>query len=195
MGAGSGNGGANLSSLWDQQPQGNGGDGGRPPQNRFGSQASSVGGGGQRANPFSRQQEMPQEQIQARPLPSQRAGSYQVAGAGFNQQGGGSGAPMSAKDRLAGRLGQKRSAGERLGVEQAQVPRAQSYGSVGNGGGGSGERPYTGATSHWASGGGGGGDDGSGGGGGGYAPPRQGLPTGPRAGRGPGLPSGPRGMR
>lgn len=108
---------------------------------------------------------------------------------------------MSAKDRLAGRLGQKRSASpaaagpvSRMGGQE--VPRAQSYGSSGSGdyggrGSGGGEKPVMGASSPWAS----GGDDGAAQAQ--YTPPvRQGLPSGPGAGRrGPGLPSGPRGMR
>jgi hypothetical protein len=219
MQATAGSGGA-LSSLWDSQPAQPAQEpqslrqGRAPASSRFGAQAA---GGGQRQNPFARQQQQSQpEQVQARPLPSQRAGSYQTTG--FNQTPpGSSSGPMSAKDRLAGRLGQKGRAASPATApsprmaESSQVQRANSYGSSNAGGGGNyedrfapsgagyggggGDKPFVAATSPWAS---SEAEFGGGGYGGGYdAPPaRTGLPSGPAAGRrGPGLPSGPRGMR
>jgi hypothetical protein len=128
---------------------------------------------------------------------------------------------MSAKDRLAGRLGQKGRAASPANVPSQRmgdsVQRANSYGSsnaassgnyedrfapsgggYGNSGGsGGGDKPFMAATSPWASSEAEFGGGGYGGGGGYEAPPaRTGLPSGPAAGRrGPGLPSGPRGMR
>ncbi len=166
-----GAGGNALSSLWDSQPA-------PPPpeqqslrQNRFGAQA---GGGAQRQNPFNRGQSTQELQVQARPLPSQRAGSYQTAGAGFNQTPpGSSSGPLSAKDRLAGRFGQKARAASPANSSPSMsdtaqsVQRANSYGSS-NGGGSSGnyedrfapsgggyggssgvEKPFMAATSPW----------------------------------------------
>lgn len=214
-------GGNALSSLWDSQPA-------QPPPEQQSLRAGGTRGGrfgaqpvaaaGQRQNPFARQQQQSApDQVQARPLPSQRAGSYQVAGAGFNQTPpGSSSGPMSAKDRLAGRLGQKGRAASPANTPAPRmgdsVQRANSYGSsnaggnyedrfapsgagYGNSGGGS-DKPFMAATSPWASSEAEFGGGGYGGGGGYDAPRRNGLPSGPAAGRrGPGLPSGPRGMR
>ncbi|KAF8862112.1 hypothetical protein BDZ45DRAFT_723475 [Acephala macrosclerotiorum] len=200
-GGGQGGGGA-LSSLWDSQPQGGdmGGGAGGLRQGRAGGAGGRLAPAG-RQNPFARQAETQgPPQIQARPLPSQRAGSYQSAYA--TPPGSSSG--LSAKDRL-----KKNFRGGERAASPAEPQRSNSYGSGGSGGGnyedrlmpqgaggygggGGGDKPFMAATSPWASneqefGGGG-----YGGGGG----QRQGLPSGPGAGRrGPGLPSGPRGMR
>ena len=173
-----------------------------------------------RQNPFTRQQNTLQPQVEARPLPSQRAGSYQTVGAGAFGRGAadatppGSSSGVSAQDRLKKKLGQGRAGSNpNMGTTAAQVQRNNSYGSstsrggdnyedrfmpssAGGGyGGGGGDKPFVAATSPWAS-----NEAEFGGGGYGYdapAPTRQGLPSGgPAAGRrGPGLPSGPRGPR
>lgn len=195
-----------MSSLWDSQPQ--------QPQEAVGGlrqgrgQMGRNGGGGApppRNNPFARQQQNAtlQPQVEARPLPSQRAGSYQTA---QPTPPGSSSGFASAKDRLKGKLDRGRA---------SPAPSSNSTSSTGGGGyedryagggggggaydsGRGGDRPFVAATSPWASsesefGGGGYGS-------GGYdsgrrSEGRQGLPSGPRAGRGPGLPSGPRGPR
>lgn len=109
---------------------------------------------------------------------------------------------MSAKDRLAGRFGNKggRAAGSTPPPTQATYgsgnANAGSYEDrfAPSGGGAGGNKPFIASNSPWAS------SESEFGGGGYEAPaPRrapQGLPSGPGAGRrGPGLPSGPRGMR
>lgn len=213
-------GGGALSSLWDSQPQQASQDQqslrqGRGVPNRMG----AGNGGAQRQNPFARQQVSQEPQVQARPLPSQRAGSYQtsnVFGRNDGQTPPGSSAGMSARDRLKMGVGRGRTASPANTPSASMAPpvqRANSYGSSGNGstsnyedrfapsgngygggGGGGGDKPFMAATSPWATneaefGGSGynaGADTGR----------RQGLPSGPAAGRrGPGLPSGPRGMR
>ncbi len=171
-----------------------------------------------RQNPFARQKNLSETQVQARPLPSQRAGSYQTAGAGaFGRAPAGDTPPgsssgVSAQDRLKKKLGQARAGSNPSMGAAGQVQRNNSYGSStsrggsdnyedrflpsgdGSGfGGGGGDKPFVAATSPWAS-----NESEFGGGSYGYgAPPaRQGLPSGPAAGRrGPGLPSGPRGQR
>jgi hypothetical protein len=203
-----------LSSLWDSQPQQQQEQSMGLRQQRGG--RLPPGGVTGRQNPFARQANTPEPQIQARPLPSQRAGSYQTAGAGagaFGQTPPGSSSGMSAKDRLKKNFRGERAASPAIGSAAMADPvqRSNSYGSSGNGGNyedrfmpqgtvngpsGGGDKPFMAATSPWASSEsefGGGGYGYSGGGGGGA---RQGLPSGPGAGRrGPGLPSGPRGMR
>jgi hypothetical protein len=211
---GPGAGGGALSSLWDSQPQ-------QPPQQDQqslrqgrGSPASRLGAGGapQRHNPFSRQQNTQEPQVQARPLPSQRAGSYQTAGASpFSRPDSGGGVALSAKDKLKGQFHQKRSNSPAMSEPVPQGQRNNSYESSGGasydsrstapsggyGGGGGGDRPFVAATAPWAS-------NESEFTGGGYnagydsraGVGRQGLPAGPGAGRrGQGLPSGPRGPR
>ncbi|KUJ11617.1 uncharacterized protein LY89DRAFT_688813 [Mollisia scopiformis] len=207
-------GGSALSSLWDSQPQQQQEQPMGLRQGRGGRLAA--GGGAARQNPFARQANTPEPQIQARPLPSQRAGSYQTAGAfGAGPTPPGSSSGLSAKDRLKKNFRGERAASPAMGsasMADPQVQRSNSYGSSGGGGNyedrfmpqgavgapsGGGDKPFMAATSPWASSEsefGGGGYGYSGGGGGGGA--RQGLPSGPAAGRrGPGLPSGPRGMR
>ncbi|KAG0648196.1 hypothetical protein D0Z07_5330 [Hyphodiscus hymeniophilus] len=205
-----GTGGGALSSLWDSQPQSQQ----APPQSlRQGRGAMSAGSPASRQNPFARQQNTLEPQIQARPLPSQRVGSYQTAGAGaFGRASAGDTPPgsssgISAQDRLKKKLGQGRvSSNPSMAASTAQAQRNSSYeSSTSRGGdnyedrfmptgtGGRGDKPFVAANSPWVT-----NDMEFGGGGDGYdAPPaRQGLPSGPAAGRrGPGLPSGPRGPR
>ncbi|KAE8446602.1 hypothetical protein EG329_011795 [Mollisiaceae sp. DMI_Dod_QoI] len=206
-----------LSSLWDSQPQQQQQE---PPiglrQGR-GGRLGPGGGAAARQNPFARQANNPEPQIQARPLPSQRAGSYQTASAfgGQGQTPPGSSSGLSAKDRLKKNFRGERAASPAMGGTSAsmadpQVQRSNSYGNSGGGGNyedrfmpqgavggpsGGGDKPFMAATSPWAS-----SEAEFGGGGYGYSSgggsSRQGLPSGPAAGRrGPGLPSGPRGMR
>lgn len=207
-------GGGALSSLWDSQPQPQQ----AAPQSLRPARGAMGGSPAARQNPFTRQQNTLEPQVQARPLPSQRAGSYQTAGAGaFGRAPAsvtppGSSSGVSAQDRLKKKLGQGRAGSNpSMGTAAAQVQRNNSYGSTTSRGGGDnyedrfmpsgggyggsgGDRPFVAATSPWAS-----NESEFGGGGYGYdapAPARQGLPNGPAAGRrGPGLPSGPRGPR
>lgn len=203
-----------LSSLWDSQPQS---QQAVPQSFRQGRGAMGGGSPAPRQNPFARQQNL-ELQVQARPLPSQRAGSYQTAGGGAFGRGAagdtppGSSSGVSAQDRLKKKLGQGRAGSNpSMATAAAQVQRNNSYGSsssrgggdnyedrfrpsgTGDGyGGGAGDKPFVAATAPWAS-----NESEFGGGGYGYdAPAGQGLPSGPAAGRrGPGLPSGPRGPR
>lgn len=210
-------GGGALSSLWDSQPPQ---QQAAPQSLRQGRGAMAGGSPAARQNPFARQQNTLEPQVQARPLPSQRAGSYQTAGAGaFGRAPAGDTPPGSssggsAQDRLKNRLkmGQGRS-NPGMSVAAQPVQRNNSYGSstsrggdggnyedrfmpsgAGGGyGGGGGDKPFVAATAPWAS-----NEAEFGGSGYGYdaAPVRQGLPSGPAAGRrGPGLPSGPRAQR
>ncbi|KIV99935.1 uncharacterized protein PV09_08455 [Verruconis gallopava] len=159
-----------------------------------------------------------QPEPQSRPLPSQRAGSYQsqgsVGGGRFDTASPPPASGVSAQDRLKARLwGAARTA--------SPPPNAASAGSPGNsgsrnpyentgggnnsyakqasgsnsryGGGPSQDRPLVSSNSPWS----GGGDYG---GSGGYeqsgVPSGGGLPSGPRSGRqGVGLPNGPRPQR
>ncbi|KAK2002066.1 hypothetical protein LX36DRAFT_652685, partial [Colletotrichum falcatum] len=179
-----------LSSLWDNnaaaQPrqdamslrQGRG----APPPMRGGEQQPT------RLSPFARAGDSGREEVQARPLPSQRAGSYQQSAAygrdttstpPTSSSGG------SAQDRLKQRLwGGARTASPVSGAG-GQGPFQPPSGRGGGGGGGGGSGDYE---DRFAPGGmyDGGNDYGSGGGGGGG---RTGLPNGPRR---QGLPSGPR---
>lgn len=211
-----------LSSLWDSQPPGGGGQV-APDSLRRGrgapAGAARLGGSSAPAsqNPFQR----PQETVQARPLPSQRAGSYQSASSGAfgrvesPQPPSSSSGGLSAGDRLRDRLrGGARSASPQLGAGSTTVQRNNSAGSVGTGAGmydsryedsfmptgrsagGGDDKPFVSATSPWAS----NQTEFSGGGYGGggsrqAVPARTGLPSGPGAARRVGgLPSGPRGM-
>ncbi|RDW70424.1 hypothetical protein BP5796_08821 [Coleophoma crateriformis] len=162
--------GSGLSSLWNKSEAGvpNAGGGSL----RAGrAQAAAAGG----LSPYQR------EAVQARPLPSQREGSYQSASpfAGRDSPAAGS-ASNRLKDRF--RSG-ARSASPASGMSG---PRGGSYDTASSG---AYDSSYEDSFMPR--------DSGAGGGGGYSAPPRvaAGLPSGPRAGRGPGLPSGPRGMR
>ncbi|PMD28524.1 hypothetical protein NA56DRAFT_640152 [Hyaloscypha hepaticicola] len=201
-----GAGGGALSSLWDSQPvqqqqqdpaslrQGRGARLGATP-------------GGARQNPFQRQQvTMQEQQIQPRPLPSARAGSYQQSG-GFGRGDGqtppGSSAGISAKDRLKGNFNRARTGSPASSAsEPPPAQRNNSYGSSGGGstsnyedrfmpsgngyGGGSsggGDRPFVAATAPWATNESEFGGSGYGGGGGGRPSRPTGLPSGPAAGK------------
>ena len=215
-----------MSSLWDSQPQPQAAQDpqslrqGRGAPNRM-----AAGAGAQRQNPFARQQNTQEPQVQARPLPSQRAGSYQTVGASAYGRGGsdtppGSSGGMSASERLRGKFNKtgraaspanSTSPAPRMADTVLAAVRQNSYGSAASGGGGGnyedrfmpsdnvyggrngGDKPFVAATAPWAT----SEAEFSGGGyGGGSSGARQGLPSGPGAGRrGPGLPSGPRGPR
>jgi Sec1-binding region of Mso1 len=106
-------GGTALSSLWDSQPQ-SGSASASSASLAPSSRGASASPGPRptsavRQNPFARQQQQgrsnsPQSQVQSRPLPSQREGSYQsISRAGEQPPGSpasGSGQYTSAKDRL-----------------------------------------------------------------------------------------------
>lgn len=159
--------GGGLSSLWDKRRAEGGG-------------ASAPPAGVSARNPFARNNSaapVPEQAVQARPLPSQRAGSYQTTGSadsvGSNR----------IQDRLKSRLG---GGARTVSPSSSSGPFAPppQQGSGGGGpyggrsGGSSGDYdPYR-AGSY---------DDGSSGGGGRYG---GGLPSGPR--RMGGLPNGPR---
>jgi len=211
--------GAGLSSLWDSQPAG--GIVQQDPQSLRrgrgtpGMVMSRAGAGRDHHNRSQTQSTEPP--VQARPLPSQRAGSHQTAGV-YGGRGDGAGTPPasagtgSASDKLKARLwGGARSASPTLAntavAAQAQYKagtfdRGNNYGGPGSGGpgGGSyedrfapGNNPPAGSSAPWAS------NWSEYGGGGGDGPSRQqpsgrtGLPSGPRSGGS--LPSGPRSMR
>jgi hypothetical protein len=215
-----------LSSLWDSQPQP---QQAQDPQSlRQGRGAPSrlgAGAGAQRHNPFARQQSSQEPQVQARPLPSQRAGSYQAVGASAYGRGGnetppGSSGGMTASERLrdkfnkTGRVASPVSnaspAAPKMADTVREVVRQNSYGSSASGGG-SGNYEDRFMPQDGGYGRRGGGDkpfvaatapwasneaEFTGSGYGGSSGARQGLPSGPGVGRkGPGLPSGPRGPR
>ncbi|OHE95393.1 hypothetical protein CORC01_09265 [Colletotrichum orchidophilum] len=205
-----------LSSLWDNnggaQPrqdtmslrQGRG----APPPMRGAEQQPA------RLSPFARAGDNGREEVQARPLPSQRAGSYQQSAAYGRDttstppgSSAGGSAGGSAQDRLKQRLwGGARTTSPASGgqgpfqpptgrggsgdYEERFAPGGMYDGNTGGsgGGGGGGGRPFVASNSPWSNndpGYGGGGGGGSGGGSSG----RTGLPAGPRR---QGLPSGPR---
>ena len=203
-----------LSSLWESQPQS---QQAASQTLRQGRAAMNAGSPAPRQNPFARQQSTTEPQVQARPLPSQRVGSYQTAGAGaFGRAPAtdtppGSSSGISAQDRLKKKLGQGRAGSNpSMAAAGGYVQRNDSYGSStsrggdnyedrfkpsDNGGGyrGGVEKPFVAATSPWAT-----NESEFGGGGYGYTDPpvRQGLASGHAAGRqGSGLSSGPRGPR
>ncbi|KAI0470879.1 Sec1-binding region of Mso1-domain-containing protein [Xylariaceae sp. FL0804] len=179
-----------LSSLWDNNGNA-GGSQGEPQSLRRGAR-----GGGPAAlrsdarnSPFRNSDPMGgggREDVAARPLPSQRAGSYQTA-ASFGSAGGGGSIPAgaagggggggSAQDRLKQRL----FGGSRTTSPAASGPFSpppQGGGGGGGGGGASGGLDYE---DRFAPGGmydGSRGGGGGGGGGGGRRP--GGLPSGPR---------------
>jgi hypothetical protein len=249
-------GGSKLGSLWDSQPAQQQQAPGAGPQSLRqqgrGVSSNSLRGGIPAREQYRPQQSLPSEQVQARPLPSQRAGTYQTANAtppgsssgagtaqdrlkarlwGGNRSGnstpvGNQPAPAPAPSSSAGYAQNQRGGGGayergnsynstssanayedsfRPGVRTGGAGGDRGYGGGGGGGGGGSDKPFVAATSPWASsesefsgGGYADGYDGGGGGGGGRAPARQGLPSGPAAGRrglGGGLPTGPRSMR
>jgi len=211
--AGAGRGGG-LSSLWDKGGQQQSPVGQGQPQSLRGGRAA------ERQNPFTNPSRGNPLEVQARPLPSQRAGSYQTAGAGAYGRPGiadisaGQTAAAKLRDRFKGGRSASPTSGPVSGQGQgrpAPTQTSNSYGSSASTGGnyedrfmppeggyggrrtGGAEKPFVAATSPWAT-------NESEFGGGGYADSsgggRQGLPGGPASGRrGPGLPSGPRGYR
>jgi len=137
-----GSGGApGLSSLWDNNPVGGGrqdpqslrqGRGAPPPMRG----ATPAGGGASSRNPFANANRGGDD-VQARPLPSQRAGSYQQAGAYGGRDSGGSTGGGSAQDRLKQRLwgGSKTTSPSSGGPYQPPQQQQQSrYGGGGSGG-------------------------------------------------------------
>jgi hypothetical protein len=224
-----GGGQSKLGSLWDAQPA---------PQQPTGPQSLRQGGrgvqssvlSGNRSNPYTRSQSSPnnpESVVQARPLPSQRAGSVQNPSRVDTPPGSsGSGSTVgasTAQDRLKARLWgaakasaqgqgqapqQSRTSPAPTGYERsgnsggyggggAYDDRSRSMGSSWSGsgggdgrsgGGGYTDRPFVAATAPWAS-----NEDEFIGGGYGSGGVRNGLPSGPGAGRRPG--GGPRGMR
>lgn len=200
---GGGAGGGALSSLWDSQPAQQQQD---PASSRQGRGVRlGAAAGGPRQNPFQRQAPAQEPQIQPRPLPSARAGSYQQSGGygrGDAQTPPGSSQGISAKDRLKGNFNRGRTGSPASSVsEPPPAQRGNSYGSSGGGytnnyedrfmpsgngyGGGSSsggsDRPFVAATAPWAT------NEsefsGSAYGGGGGRPRPTGLPSGPAAGR------------
>lgn len=185
-------GGGKLNSLWDngpvsqrQDPQSLRQGRGAPPPMRSGSDAASG-----RTNPFAGGRTSdPRGDVQARPLPSQRAGSYQASYGAAGREGGGSAPPGGAvQDRLKQRLwGGSKTASPAGGSGPFQPPAQQQaprspYGGGGRGGGGDDDddRPFMAANAPWSS----NEYDYGGGSGGGVARPG-GLPSGPRRPGGP----------
>ncbi|CAA9963599.1 Mso1 Sec1 bdg domain containing protein [Pyrenophora teres f. maculata] len=205
--------GGGLSDLWDNPPQ-------QQAQEPLSLRRPAAGGRGARpmqGRPMGSSL-TPEPQSQGRPLPSQRAGSYQSSLGGrppaeaSPPPSAGIGSGTSAQERLKARLwGRSQSPAQRnmssesvnsnpaspRGYEQSapqggRAPyadeRSKSYGSTGSGGGRQQGSYGMSSNSPWS-----GGDDpyapqGGGGGGYGNAPPPQ---RGPQGGR-MGLPSGPR---
>lgn len=145
---------AGLSSLWDNNPVGGSGrqdpqslrqGRGAPPPMRGAETSSSPAGA---RNPFSRSggSDQAREDVQARPLPSQRAGSYQQAGlySGGGSGGGSAAGGGSAQDRLKQRLwgggSRTTSPGSSTGSAYQPPPaqQQQQQSRYGGGGGGAG---------------------------------------------------------
>jgi hypothetical protein len=196
QGAGAAGGGSKLGSLWDRQP---------PPQQaapqslRAGrGVASQALRGGVRQDPYSRnQQSVSAEQpVQARPLPSQRAGSHQSAGRNdLSRTGSGSSVGSgtgtgTAQDRLKARLwGGAKAATAGASQERTPSPAGGGYGAPAarpgydertqsgqSAASGRSDRPYVAANSPWTT-----NEDEFAGGGGAVGNRRYGLPSGPRA--------------
>lgn len=194
-----------LSSLWDNNPVSQPQDSqslrrgrGAPPPAR---------GGDPRLNPFGGRNSDPmagaREEVQARPLPSQRAGSYQQAAPAreATPSGGGGSAQERLKQRLWGGSRTASPAGNGPFQPPQQQPSSHRGGGGGSGdyedrfapgglydggpGSGGGGKPFVASKSPWAS---SESDLSGGGGGGGGVGGRPSLPSGPRRG----LPSGPR---
>ncbi|KAI9736867.1 MAG: hypothetical protein M1818_005918 [Claussenomyces sp. TS43310] len=122
-----GGGGNKLGSLWDSQPAANNL---APPslrQQGRGASANSMRGGLSARDPYSRSQTTPPvEHVQARPLPSQRAGSYQTTGAMTSTPPPGAGAGSTAQERLKARLwGAARAASPNLTAGASSGPAKQ----------------------------------------------------------------------
>ncbi|KAI1342079.1 hypothetical protein F5Y15DRAFT_374154 [Xylariaceae sp. FL0016] len=166
--------GGGLSSLWDNNPVSQPQDAqslrrgrGAPPPMRAGGAAADA-----RNSPFRNSDPMGggREEVQARPLPSQRAGSYQTAGSI-----GGSPAPGAAGGTAQDRLKQRLFGGSRTASPAGSGPFNPPPQGGGQGGN---DRPYMSANSPWSS----NEPDYSGGGAGGGRAGRRvgGLPSGPR---------------
>lgn len=163
-----------LSSLWDQ--------------NRGAGRGAGGGAAGSR-NPFARNAATPDPApVQARPLPSQRAGSVQSNSVDMGGGGGGGGGASSAQDRLRQRLygGGARTTSPSSSTGPFAPPPQQGGGGISRSRGGSAANAGSGDYDPYGP--GGQFDSGSGGGGNRYG--GGGLPSGPR--RMGGLPSGPR---
>lgn len=190
-----------LNSLWDA---GRGGQDNQSLRSNGGRPVAAARSQGVRS-PFDRTQTSSEPPPpMARPLPSQRAGSYQTAGRDATPPTSSSGG--SAQDRLKARFGQKSGQSTPRQADTSRQTSSNSYGSANSGGGGNyedsfapgnynsnagsrgGDRPFVAATSPWAS-----NEREFSGGGGAPAPARMGLPSGPGGRRG--LPGGPRSNR
>lgn len=218
-------GGTALSSLWDSQPQSASASASTSSTSQVQSSRGQSPAGPRptaavRQNPFARQREQqqrsnsPQSQVLARPLPSQREGSYQSISRQGDQPspGSGTGQYTSAKDRLRKLARPKvetprgsdtsQQSGQNNGYFSAGAPSGNyedRFAPPDNGYAGvrtrSSDKPFVAATSPWAS-------TESEFGGGGYnsgsqsatlPPSRPGLPSGPASSRrGPGTPNGQR---
>jgi hypothetical protein len=137
-------GGTALSSLWDSQPQSASASSSAASQAPSSRGATSSPGprptAAVRQNPFARQQQAqqsrsrsPQPQVMARPLPSQREGSYQTISRAGEQPPGspGSGQYTSAKDRLRKLARPKVETPRSSDTSQQSVQSAQSARSNG----------------------------------------------------------------
>lgn len=160
-----------LSSLWDSGP--NQQQAPPAPQSLRTGRAPPGGGGG--GGGMLHPNHGGREEVAARPLPSQRTGSYQSVSSqpGSIGSGGGGGGGATAQDRLKQRL---------WGAARAASPAAAQN-----------QNPYGAPPppQQQQQGGGGGQYDGGRGGGGGRDPYGRGPPSGQRQG----LPNGPRGYR
>jgi hypothetical protein len=133
-------GGSGLSSLWDSNPVNERQD---PQSLRRGRGAPPPMRGGEppapRQSPFARVNDSGRDDVQARPLPSQRAGSYQQANLNARESNGtppGSSAGGSAQDKLRQRLwGGARTTSPAGGQGPFQPPAQTQAGGGYNGGG------------------------------------------------------------
>lgn len=185
LNASGGGGGNKLGSLWDREPS-NGPAPTQPTslrQQGRGPSSNNLRGGHAARDPMIRSQTTTSaETVQARPLPSQKAGSYQTS---TPPPSAGSG---SAQDRLKQRLwGAARAANPVVSAPPNQSAPAQQQRTPA---GRDGDRPFVAATAPWAS-----TEDEYARGG--YGRGRTGLPNGLALPRRPGggLPNGPRTMR
>lgn len=194
-----GGGGGGLSSLWDNNPVNQRQDAqslrtgrGAPPPMRQTEQRLNTFGG--------RNSDGGRDDVQARPLPSQRAGSYQSVGVAGRDTQTPPAAAGGVQDRLRQRLwGGSRTANPAAGGPFNPPAQSNSRGgggdyedrfgpggmydsASGSGRSGGNDKPFMSANAPWD---GGGGSGGSGGG----SMRAGGLPSGPRRA---GLPSGPR---
>ncbi|CAF9906563.1 MAG: hypothetical protein ALECFALPRED_002436 [Alectoria fallacina] len=138
--------GRGLSDLWSDSP----GPGGQSPVEERGSLRRGPLGGRRLGAAVQPQQQQQQESLNVRPLPSQRAGSYQTQNPAYTQQqqlrgdgrntnspgpppgssGSGSGSG-SAQERLKARLGRGSSSGSRGGDDGKAAQGQGSYATQG----------------------------------------------------------------